>query len=388
MTAPRGGPLADVRVVDFTHALAGPFCTMLLTDLGADVVKIEPPRGDHTRHVGPFKGDPAGEPFGGYFQSINRGKRSVVADLKDPAARDRVLTLVDAADVVVENFTHGVMDRLGLGYEALSARNPALVYAAIRGFGDPATGESPYVDWPAFDLVVQAMGGLMSITGEADGPPLKCGPGVGDIFPATLCAVGLLAALHHARTTGVGQQVDVAMYDGILALCERIVYQHSYTGGIPERQGNTHPLLSPFDIFATRDGHVAIAAPRNELWHKLLDLIDRGDLREDPRFATPAKRAEHADAVRGAIAGWVSQRTNGEVVERLGGRVPVGPVNTVADVFADPHVRARQMLVDVEHPGGGTVAIAGSPIKLSKTPARVRGRAPLLGEHTQEVLTP
>jgi crotonobetainyl-CoA:carnitine CoA-transferase CaiB-like acyl-CoA transferase len=382
------GPLSDVRVLDFTHALAGPYCTMLLTDLGADVVKVEPPSGDLARRVGPFPSSAADAPYGGYFQSVNRGKRSVVANLKAPEERDRILALVPDFDVVVENFTPGVMERLGLGWDALSARNPAVVYATIRGFGDPAFGRSPYAHWPTFDLVAQAMGGLMSITGAEPDKPLKAGPGVGDIFPATLAAVGLLAALHHARRTGAGQHVDVAMYDGIVALCERIVHQHSYTGEVPTQQGNTHPLLSPFDIFRSSDGFVAIAAPRDAQWERLLGLIARPELLSDERFASVRSRAEHGHAVREVISTWAAQRTNAEIIECLGGRIPVGPVNDVGDIFADPHTRIREMLIEVEQPGHGTVVVAGSPIKLSQTPSKVRSRAPLLGEHTQEVLFP
>lgn len=383
------GPLQDVTVVDFTHMLAGPYCTMVLTDLGADVIKIERTSGDPTRRIGPF---PAGErgdaPYGGYFQSINRGKRSVAVDLKAEGDRDAILELVDAADVVVENFAPAVMDRLGLGYETLRERNPALVYASIRGFGDPALGASPYADWPAFDLNVQAMGGLIGITGPEGGTPLKAGPGVGDIFPAVLGACGVLAALHHARRTGEGQHVDVAMYDGVLALCERIVNQYSYAGTVPRPQGNTHPLLSPFDVFATSDGFVTIAAPGEAQWRELCALIDRADAAEDPRYATVERRAVHGDEVRELVGAWTALHTTAAVIERLGGRIPVGPINTVEDIFADPHVQAREMLVEVEQPGSDPVRVAGSPIKLSRTPAGVRGRAPLLGEHTEEVLRP
>src|SRR5207248_2688713 len=219
------GPLNGLRVVDLSMMLAGPFATMLLAELGADVVKIEPPRGDGTRATGPFREEDGPEGLGGYFQSVNRGKRSVVLDLKQPSARDRLIELVRTADVLVENYSVGVMDRLGLSYERLSAENPRLVYACIRGFGDPRSGASPYVGWPAFDVVAQAMGGYLSITGTAEGSPVKAGPGVGDIFPAALLALGVVAAVDHMRLTGEGQFVDVGMVDAVLLLCERMVYQ-------------------------------------------------------------------------------------------------------------------------------------------------------------------
>ena len=384
-TAP-GGPLADVRVLDFTHALAGPYCTMLLADLGADVIKVEPPEGDHTRFLGPYPPGASTSPFGGYFQSINRGKRSIVLDLKQPEERERILALLPEIDVVVENFTPSVMGRLGLGWDVLSSHNPALVYVTVRGFGDPALGRSPYADWPTFDMVVQAMGGLMSITGPEPGQPVKSGPGVGDIFPATLAAVGLLAALHHARSTGEGQHVDVAMYDGVIALCERIIHQYSYTGKVPTQQGNTHPLLCPFDLFSSADGFVAIAAPRDRQWRLLAEAIGRPELADDERFETVRARSAHSDLVREAISAWTRSRPTAEIVQRLGGEVPVGPMNSVADIFVDPHVRIREMLVELEHPGAEPMRVAGSPIKLSKTPSKVRGRAPLLGEHNEEVL--
>jgi crotonobetainyl-CoA:carnitine CoA-transferase CaiB-like acyl-CoA transferase len=377
------GPLAGVRVVDLSQMLAGPYTTMLLADLGAEVVKVEPPTGDPARAFGPFHPDDELRSHGGYFQSINRGKRSIALDLKAPEGRDLVGRLVDGADVVVENFRVGVMERLGLAYERLAERNPGLVYAAVRGFGDPRTGESPYAAWPAFDLTAQAMGGFMSITGLPD-QPLKAGPGIGDLFPGTLLALGVVSALQERERSGRGQFVDVAMFDAVLSLCERIVHQHTYTGEVPGRVGNDHPLLSPFDVLPTRDGHVTIASPTDGHWRALCDVMERPDLGEDPRFSTNADRLSHAAELRDLCAGWTQERTTAEVVAQLAGRVPVGPVNDVAAIVADPHARARDMVVAVEHPGvGAEVAVAGSAIKLSRTPTSVRGRAPLLGEHTR-----
>jgi crotonobetainyl-CoA:carnitine CoA-transferase CaiB-like acyl-CoA transferase len=381
------GPLAGLRVVDLTVMLSGPYCTMLLADLGADVVKVEPPKGDLTRYAGPFRDDDELHAYGGYFHSINRNKRSIVLDLKDERGRAVLERLAAGADVLVENFRPGVMDRFGLSYEHLRERNERLVYASIRGFGDPRTGESPYVDWPAFDVTAQAMGGFMGITGTEDGEPLKAGPGIGDIFPAALAALGIVSAVRHAALTGVGQYVDVAMYDGVLALCERIVYQHSYAGEVPAPQGNTHPLLCPFDVFATSDGWVSIAAPTDNHWRALCETMGRPELADDERYRTNYERAQHAGEVRAAVREWTSARSSDDVLRALGGRVPVAPVNRVDDIFADPHVHAREMLVEVEQPGSARpVTLAGSAIKLTETPAGVRRRAPLLGEHTDEIL--
>jgi crotonobetainyl-CoA:carnitine CoA-transferase CaiB-like acyl-CoA transferase len=362
--------------------LAGPYATMLLADLGADVVKVEPPGGDNTRRVGPFRDGDGPEALGGYFQSVNRGKRGVVLDLKTDDGRDGFLDLVSHADIVAENFSTGVMDRLGLGYEQLRAVNPRLVYAAIRGFGDPRTGRSPYADWPAFDVVAQAMGGFLSITGTAEGVPVKSGPGIGDLFPAALLAFGIVSAVHDAQRTGEGQFVDVAMYDAVLSLSERIVYQHSYTGEIPGRQGNSHPMLCPFDILATADGWVALAAPSDRHWRMIAETIGRPDMADDPRYRHNHDRSRNSRDVREAIEAWLRTRTNEQAVSQLGGRVPIGPVNDVSAIFADPHTEARQMLAHVQQPGSDRpVTIAGQPIKMSKTPSEITRRAPLLGEH-------
>jgi crotonobetainyl-CoA:carnitine CoA-transferase CaiB-like acyl-CoA transferase len=376
------GPLDGVRVVDLTHALAGPYATMLLADLGADVLKIETPSGDMSRQTGPFHADDEQRAFGGYFQSVNRGKRSVVLDLKTEDGVVAFRQLVAEADVLVENFTAGVMERLGLSYESLSAENPRLIYAAVRGFGDARSGESPYLNWPAFDVVVQAMAGLMGITGTEDGSPIKVGPGIGDIYPGTMLALGVTAALYETRGSGLGQFVDVAMYDAILALCERIIYQHSYTGSVPVPEGNRHPLLSPFDILPALDGWVAIAAPNDVRWRTLCELIDRPDLAADPGLATNRQRVGRRREVFDCLADWTGVRSKAEILARLGGRVPVGDVRDAAEIMADPHVAARKMVIELEHPGvSRPLAVAGQPLKFSGTPAEPDQRAPLLDEH-------
>jgi crotonobetainyl-CoA:carnitine CoA-transferase CaiB-like acyl-CoA transferase len=381
------GPLAGLRIIDATQALAGPFCTMLLADLGADVVKVEPPAGDMTRYGGPFTREDGERAYGGYFASINRNKRSAVLDLKTTDGRDALLALVGTADAFVENSKAGVMDGLGLGYEVMCQLNPRLVYAAIRGFGDPRTGTSPYLDWPAFDVVAQAMGGVVGVTGTAGGETFRCGPSVGDIYPATLAALGVSAALVHAGRTGEGQFLDVAMYDGVLALCEAIVYRYSYTGQVSGPTGNGHPALAPFDLFPTADGSCAIAAPTEKHWALLCEVIGRPDLVDSDLTRTNRERVANAAFVREVVSAWTSTRTSADIVATLGGRVPVGPVQTADAVFGDPHVAAREMLVEVPQPDGSrSVVLPGSPIKLTATPAGVYRRPPRLGEHTAEVL--
>ena len=384
-TPDRPGPLAGLRVLDLTQNLAGPYCTMLLADLGADVIKVEPPGGDGTRRMGPYTEADTERAYGGYFASVNRGKRSIVLDLKDDTDRSTFLRLVPSVDVVVENSRAGVMDRLGIGYEVLAGINTRLVYAAIRGFGDPRTGASPYVDWPAYDIVAQAMGGLVSTTGSLDGTVAKCGPSVGDIYSGALNAVGVLAAVIDAQRTGVGQFVDVAMYDAILSLSESAVYRYSCSGVVPGPTGNGHPQLAPFDIYPTADGNCGIGAP-GPMFKRLCELMGRPELADDERFATPVARMENRPALNAEIARWTSARTNSEIVAVLGGLVPVGPVNDMEAVWKDPHVAVRGMLVEVEQPDGSRpLVLAGQPIKMTKSGTGIRSRPPRLDEHGDDV---
>lgn len=379
------GALSDLVILDLTQMLAGPYCTMLFADQGARVIKVEPVTGDPTRGFGPHLPDM--REYGGYFQSTNRSKSSIAIDLKSEAGAAIFRDLVRGCHVVVENFRPGVMDRLGLGYESLAEINPALVYCAIRGFGDPRTGASPYQDWPSYDVVAQAMGGLISINGTADGHIHKTGPGIGDIAPALFAAFGIMAAVHEARRSGRGQFVDVAMLDAVLALTERIVYQHSYTGEIPGPEGNMHPLLAPFGVFPARDGHVTIACPKDHFWRELARIMGRPELGVDPCFATNDARVRNRDKLGAMLDAWTAIHTKAELAQKLGGRVPFGPVNHAGDIAADPHVLSRDMRIACEQPGlGREVHIAGTPVKLSRTPAPPVTRAPALGEHTHEVL--
>ncbi|MCU1482547.1 MAG: CoA transferase [Subtercola sp.] len=386
------GPLNGIRIIDLTAALAGPYGTMILSDLGADVIKVEPPGGEVTRRVGPeperdIPGETGdGQTLGGYFQSINRGKRSIVLDLKSAEGHAEFLALIASADVLVENFGPGVAARLGISYDELAKINPALVYGSLTGFGSEWAGKSPYIDWPAMDITIQAMAGPLSITGTADGKPVKIGPGVGDIFPGTMLMIGILAAVIEARQTGYGQQVDVAMYDAILSLCERIVYQYSYTGKVPQPIGNTHPILTPFDVLEVKDGYIAIAATTQLRWEALCRIMDQPELITDPRFAGEWARSQHRKEIRVILDAWTSQFTRAEMTSLLGGKVPFGQVNDIRDIFDDPHAWAREMLIEVENPGSSKPAvIAGQPIKFSRTPTDVHRRAPFLNENAAAI---
>jgi crotonobetainyl-CoA:carnitine CoA-transferase CaiB-like acyl-CoA transferase len=391
----RAGPLSDVTIIDCTMALAGPFGTAMLADLGANVIKVEPPRGDGSRAVPPLPPDyanvsaaeSAGVDYGGYFASINRNKRSIVLDLTEEGDREVLLQLCEQADAIVENMRTGVMDRLGVGYDVISARNPRIVYGCVRGFGDPRTGESPYANWPAYDIVAQSMSGHVRITGPAGSVGHPSGVSVGDIYPGTLMAMGVLAAVHHARVTGQGQFCDVGMYDGMLAFTETVLANYGFAQQELPARGQHHPNLMPFGLFPTTDGGVAIAAPGPKHWAALCEAMDRPDLLEDKRTENTFVRRRNQEFVEGEIAAWTMRHSKREVVDALGGDVPCGPVNTAADIFADPHVQAREMITEFDLPGDNRrVSIVGSPIKFSATPTGLYQRPPMLGEHTEEVL--
>ncbi|MCP4083936.1 MAG: CoA transferase [Actinomycetia bacterium] len=380
------GPLQDIRVLDLTRAIAGPWCTMMLADLGADVIKIEAPSGDTQRFYPPYTREDEERAYGGSFATYNRNKRGVVLDLSDEADKEKLLQLVETADAIVENMRGGVMDKLGLGYEVLSARNSKLVYGAIRGFGDPRTGESPYADWPAYDVVAQAMGGLVAQNGLED-ERMQVGPFIGDVYPGTVGALAVLAAVHHAQRTGEGQFVDVAMTDAMMALSEQGVMRYSYAGWYDSPPtGNSNPFAAPFDVFQAKDGGVAIAAPTDNHWRLLAQAIGRSDLATDERTARLRDRTKNRELVDEPLADWVAAHTIAEVLEAIGGQVPCGPVNLPGDLFKDPHVASRDMLVAVEQTSGRPVVQVNTPMRFTKTPAGVYRRAPKLGEHDGEIL--
>jgi crotonobetainyl-CoA:carnitine CoA-transferase CaiB-like acyl-CoA transferase len=382
-----GGALAGLRVIDLTQALSGPFCTSILADYGADVVKVEPPHGDMIRYVGPFAEDVTERDFGNVFQNANRNKRSIVLDLKSAEGREVLLDLVRDADALVENFSTGVMERFGLSYEALSEINPRLVYTSIRGFGDSRGGASPYAHWPAFDVVAQAMGGIMSINGPDADTRVRVGSGIGDTVPGLYAALGTVIALLSAQRSGQGQYVDTAMVDGVLAVSEIVVNVFDAVGKAPSPMGNTLQGFAPFDVVPARDGVIALGAPHRPQWVKLCTIMDRTDLIDDPRFSTDDGRWRNRDEVYAIVNAWTAQHTKAELVELLGGKVPLGPILDAEEIFEDPHFQVRGMLPEVENPRTGrTSRVTGPVAKLSRTPGQVRHRAPLLGEHGTEVL--
>ena len=352
------GPLAGITVLDLTRVLAGPYCTMVLSDLGARVIKVERPgRGDDARHIGPFiDGESA------YFLSLNRGKESIALDLKDGPDREVFEQLLAHADVLVENYRPGTMEKLGYGWEALHARYPQMIYAATSGFGH--TG--PYSRRPAYDMVVQGMGGIMSLTGSPDGPPTRVGSSIGDITAGLFTAVGVNAALYERTQTGEGQKIDVAMLDCQVAILENAIARYQATGEIPGPLGSRHPSITPFEAFKTRDSHVIIAAGNDDLFAALCSALGRADLRDDPAFASNDLRTRHRDALAAELEATLRECDTAEWLDRLAAAdVPCSPINDVAQVMADEQVRERNMVVRVPSANGGEMEIAGNPIKLS-----------------------
>lgn len=383
------GTLTGIRVLDLTQALAGPFCTQILADHGADVVKIEPPEsGDMARLSGPYHLDDRLKTESGYFHSINRNKRSVVIDLKTSEGRALLLRMLPEFDVIVENFRTGVMERFGLSYETLREVHPKIVYGAIRGFGDPRSGESPYSNWPAFDVVAQAMGGMIGVTGPDAVHPIKVGPGVGDTVPALYLAIGILAAVLRARETGKGQFVDVSMVDAILAVTERIVHQNSFHKNVPVPEGNHHPFIVPFGLFSARDGHVALACHNDAFFGILCKAVGAEHLLDNPITATKESRTQNRAKAIDLVDEVTRRFTKAELNERLGGKVPFGPVYQIDEIARDPHFAVREMIAEIDCPPiREKMRVAGVPIKFSETPGSVRMRGPRQGEHTEEVLS-
>jgi len=373
------GPLEGLKVLDLTRVLAGPYCTMILADLGADVIKVEMPvTGDDSRHFGPYqKGESA------YFMSLNRNKRSIVLDLKSPEGKATLKALLMKMDVVVENFRPGTMEKLGFGYEDIKIYHPSIIYAAASGFGH--TG--PYSDRPAYDGVVQAMGGIMSITGQVGGEPTRVGPSVGDINAGMFTAIGILAALNHRHKTGEGQKVDVAMLDCQVAILENAIARYVVTGEVPKPAGNKHASIVPFEPFETADGEIMIAAGNDNLWRTFCKVSGLEALASDPRFDTNPNRLENYENLRPLVATAVREKTTAQwqsILDQAG--VPNGPINTVDKVIENEQVLARDMIIEVEHPVAGKLKMPGIPVKLSATPGAILSPAPTLGQHTDEVL--
>lgn len=373
-------PLDGIKVLDLTQFMAGPFCTMLLADMGADVIKIEKPDGgDDIRRSGPpfVNGESAA------FMGINRNKRSVVIDLKSDEGQSIVRRMARNADVLVENMRPGTMDRMGLGYEDLRNENPALVYCSISGFG--TTG--PYKDRPGFDLMAQGMSGLMSITGVAGGPPMRNGPPITDLNAGIYAAFGVMNAYVSRLKTGKGQHVDASLLEAGIAYTIWESAMFFATGVPPGPVGSGHHLSAPYQAFATTDGYVMVGGANQANWERLCGAIGREDLLEDEKFASNALRMQNLALLEETLHQTLSQQTTAHWLEALGSAgVPCGPINDMADVYADPQVAARDMVVELEHPSAGTTRNIGVPIKLSETPGSVREAAPTLGQHTDAVL--
>lgn len=371
--------LEGVRILDLTRVLAGPFATMILADMGAEVIKIEMPKtGDDSRQFGPYLNEESA-----YFMSINRNKKSITMNLKVKESKDLFLEMVKEADIVIENYRPRTMEKLGLGYEEIKKVNPKIIYAAASGFGH--TG--PYSKRAAYDAVVQAMGGIMSITGELGGRPTRVGPSIGDITAGLYTAIGILAALNYRNKTGIGQKVDVAMLDCQVSILENAIARYLVTGVSPKPIGNRHSSIIPFESFETADGEVMIAAGNDALWKKLCEAIERTELAEDERFITNPLRAENYNELRPLIAEPLKEKTTKEwlsILDKFG--VPNGPINNMEDVINDPQVLAREMIVEVDHPKAGKMKMLGVPIKMSETQGSIKSPAPLLGQHTTEVL--
>ncbi|MBW2362819.1 MAG: CoA transferase [Deltaproteobacteria bacterium] len=351
------GPLAGIFIVDLTRVLAGPYCTMVLADLGARVVKVESPEGDDARRIGPFAGG-----ISAYFASLNRGKQSIALDLKNAADRVVFDALLVRADVLVENFRPGVMQRLGYGWEALAAKHPSLVMASVSGFGQ--TG--PYAERPAYDVVVQAMGGIMSLTGAPGGAPARVGTSFGDIGAGLFSAIGIQAALVERARTGVGRHIDVGMLDCQVAMLENAIARYRTTGEVPGPLGTRHPSIAPFQALRVGDGYLVVAAGNDALFEKLCTAVGRSALAGDARFASNALRTENVDALAVELEAALAVAGVAHWLERLeAAGVPCGPLNDIAAVLDDPQVRARNMIVSSQDPVAGTLELSGNPVKLS-----------------------
>ncbi|MHC1598677.1 MAG: CaiB/BaiF CoA transferase family protein [Candidatus Methanofastidiosia archaeon] len=372
-------PLEGIKIIDLGHVLAAPYCTMVLADLGAEVIKIERPGvGDDTRRFSPYiNGESA------YFNSINRDKESMTLNLKNPKGKEIFLELVKKGDVITENYRPDTMDKLGLGYEELKKINPKIIYACITGFGH----DTVYPGRPGYDIIAQAAGGLMSITGYPDKPPTRVGSSIGDIISGLFTVIGILSALRARETTGKGQKIDIAMTDCVMAVLENAFARYTATGEVPERIGSRHPSLAPFDVFKTKDGWMVIGVGNDSLWAKFCKGLNIEEYITDPKYATNEARSNHSDELKTYIEKWTSARTTDKAVEEISSfGVPCGPVNTVDKVMEDANTKLRNMVVDLPHPTVGKMTFVNNPIKLSETPCDIFKAAPGLGEDTDKVL--
>ena len=374
------GALNGVRILDLTRVLAGPFCTMLMADMGADVVKIEEPgKGDDTRTYPPFV-----EGCSAYFCNMNRNKKSITLDLKKPEAKAVFKEMVKNVDIVIENYKPGTMTKLGIGYEDLKGINPRLIFASISGFGQ----YGPYRERPGYDIIGQAMGGLMSVSGWPDSPPTRSGTAMGDILAGLNCCIGILAALKGREVSGRGQSVDVALVDSVVSAMETIIQLYLVEKRIPGRIGNRYEFIYPYDTFAASDGWAVIAVGNDAVWKRFCEVIGREELIDRPEFKKNPDRVKNNHELNAIVTEWTRQRKVAEIVDLLlANSVPSAPINNVEQLVNDPHIAgAREMFVDMLNPLGEPMKVVACPIKFSETKASVRTTAPNLGEHTDEVL--
>nr|WP_183832399.1 CoA transferase [Aquamicrobium lusatiense] len=372
------GPLSGIRVLDLSRVLAGPYCTALMADLGAQIIKLEPPAGDDYRHIGPFK-----EGESALFTLNNRGKQSLALDLKKPADLKLAQELAARVDVVVENFRPGVAARLGLGAEALRAANPRLIYCSISGFGQ----QGPFTDLPAYDLVVQAMSGLMASTGEEGGAPLKTGESVADLIAGLFASWSIMAALVQRNATGQGATIDVAMYDALFSMLTTSHAQYLYDGVMPGRVGNRHPLSTPFGCFRTSDGQVVIAVLNGGQFQRLAALIGKPEIAADPRFASDSSRTENEPALRALIEEWSGTLTTEEAVAALSAQgLPTAPIWDIAQAANNEHASTRGLVSELPHPVLGRAPVVGQPVRFDGDKPVSPTSAPRLGGDIEAVL--
>ena len=373
-------PLSGIRVIDLTRILAGPFCTLMLADMGAEVIKVEPPKGDPVRGQGAIK-----QGLSWYFSQFNRNKKSIVLDLYTEEGKADLTLLLKSADVLVENYRPGVLAKMGFTSEFLEEINPRLICTSVNGYG--STG--PYVDRPSFDFIAQAMSGFMSVNGAANEDPMRAAPPISDMIAGLYAAFGVVTALHARQRTGKGQNVESSLTNGLISMMAYLSAEYLATGEIPKRTGNNHPIASPYGLFRASDGRVAVAPSNDVFVKRFLDVLDLGGLLEEERFKTNADRMENRDELLDIINAVTEKNTVEHwitVINEAG--CPCGRTMDLSEVFSDPQVLSQEMLLEVDHPGRGTVKMTGFPVKLSKTPAKIHRATPELGEHTEEILSP
>jgi len=375
------GALEGLRVLDLSRVLAGPFCGMLLGDMGAEIIKVETPvKGDDARDYPPFL-----HGFSAYFANLNRNKKSIAIDLKKMEGKNTLLELVKECDVILENFKPGTMDKLGLSYEVIHEINPRIVYASISGFGQ----YGPYKDRPGYDIIGQAVGGLMSVSGWPDSPPTRTGTAMGDILAGLNCCIGILAALQSRERTGKGQYIDVSLVDSVVSSMETIIQLYLVENRIPSRIGNRYEFIYPYDSFTASDGWVVIGVGGDEIWKRFCGVIGRPDLLENKEFERNRDRVTNHEKLNRIVSDWTSLHTITEIVDLLlANSIPCAPIYTIDKIVSDPHIAvAREMIVDMKHPIEGSMKVINSAIKFSDTKTSIRTTAPKVGEHTKEIIT-